>query len=284
MRPNMRREHQYKPLLSAVPEDDLEKDLDSDSPGGFVPSSLKSSSRRYSHSDFVWRVVTVVVVVQSLAIVVLIWTLLARNPTQYCSPVHPQVLYSPAQDVLEYQPKTFTPGLGHGTTIYQGEPSEELDKAWTDLFADIGVSKIPKSEARLLPNKTLPIPGDEENYAVALAVFHQLHCLNIVRKGLWREHYTDLEAGNIAGIPEKDWPDHLSHCLDDLRQSLMCSADISLVVWQWVESANRATPRMDVVHSCRNFDTIVDWAKAHPWDRDFDLTVHVEDDIEIPVF
>ena len=40
-----------------------------------------------------------------------------------------------------------------------------------------GLSKIPKDQARLLPNKTLAIPGDEENYAVGLAVFHQLHCL-----------------------------------------------------------------------------------------------------------
>ena len=29
---------------------------------------------------------------------------------------------------------------------------------------DFGISKIPKSQAQRLPNKTLPIPGDEGNY------------------------------------------------------------------------------------------------------------------------
>ena len=42
---------------------------------------------------------------------------------------------------------------------------------------EFGLSQIPKAQARLLPNKTLPIPGDEEHYAVGLEVFHQLHCL-----------------------------------------------------------------------------------------------------------
>jgi hypothetical protein len=28
-----------------------------------------------------------------------------------------------------------------------------------------------------LPNRTAPIPGDEDHYIVGLDVFHQLHCL-----------------------------------------------------------------------------------------------------------
>lgn len=79
-------------------------------------------------------------------------------------------------------------------TIYQGDPSPEVDKAWTDLYNSkhvallhnaaahrdnlaIGVSRISKDQARLLPNKTSAIPGDEDGYIVGLEVFHQLHCL-----------------------------------------------------------------------------------------------------------
>lgn len=84
-------------------------------------------------------------------------------------------------------------GLGHHKPIYQQPPSKEVDQAWLDmyngkgsisyicsqlmLFVAHGLSQIPKSQARLLPNKTLPIPADPDNYAVGLAVFHQLHCL-----------------------------------------------------------------------------------------------------------
>lgn len=272
----MRGSQQYKPLLSDVPEDDLEKELNNGSNEDFGRSS--SPPPRSSRTDLAYRII---IIVQSLAIVALIWTLISRNGRK---DVYPQILYSPAQDVLEYQPKRFAFGVGTDTTIYQGEPSEELDKAWAALYDDFGLSRIPKWQARLLPNKTLPIPGDEENYAVSLSVFHQLHCLNTIRKGLWPEHYTDPVAGTIAGVAHADWPEHLSHCIDGIRQSLMCSADVSLIVWQWAEAAHQASPRMDVVHSCRNFDKIADWAKERTWDRDFDLKVHVEDDIEIPVF
>lgn len=40
---------------------------------------------------------------------------------------------------------------------------------------------------------------------------------------------------------------------------------------------------MNVMHSCRNFDKIVDWAKAHQRNGHFDEDVHIVDDIEIPL-
>jgi len=273
----MGRDQQYKALLSESPDDDVEKeltvdDLESD-------DALPAAARR-SRSELIYGII---IAVQTIIIIALAWALIARNAKKDYNPVFPQVLYSPAQDAVEYQPKRFAFGVGHDKTIYQGEPSPELDQAWHDLYDEFGLSRIPKDQARLLPNKTLPIPGDEDHYAVSLSVFHQLHCLNTVRKGLSPEYYTDPVAGTLAGVKLEDWPEHLSHCLDGIRQSLMCSADISLVVWQWIESQETASPRMDVIHSCRNYDKIADWAKAHKWQREFDLTVHVEDDIEIPI-
>ncbi|THH30884.1 hypothetical protein EUX98_g3329 [Antrodiella citrinella] len=121
-------------------------------------------------------------------------------------------------------------GFSRHKTIYQGEPSDEVDKAWEDLYNSFGLSQIPKAQARLLPNKTLPILGDEENYAVGLAVFHQLHCLNSLRKGLNPEYYRDPVTGAISNIAQEDWPEHASHCVDNIRQSLMCASDISVAM------------------------------------------------------
>ena len=41
-------------------------------------------------------------------------------------------LEAPAQDALEYQIRKFNNGINN--TIYQGIPSPEVDKAWTDLY------------------------------------------------------------------------------------------------------------------------------------------------------
>ena len=93
-------------------------------------------------------------------------------------------------------PVKFSMGVGKQTTVYQGDPSEAVDQAWEALYngeltptsrevkrgsiggrQDYGVTKIPKSQAVHLPNKTLPMPGEEDHYVVGLSVFHQLHCL-----------------------------------------------------------------------------------------------------------
>ena len=84
-----------------------------------------------------------------------------------------------------------------------------------------------------------------------------------------RRNYRDPRApwqilGNVK---------HLNHCLNTLRQSLMCHSDISVDVWQWFEHTDDMPDPFDeltsasfastnVAHTCRNFDKIRDWARA----------------------
>lgn len=49
----------------------------------------------------------------------------------------------------------------------------------------------------------------------------------------------------------------------------------SPIVWQWNDEENRAFISMDVVHSCRNYDMIVDWAKTRRMTARFDYSVRV---------
>ncbi|KAJ3552560.1 hypothetical protein NM688_g4090 [Phlebia brevispora] len=191
-----------------------------------------------------------------LFFVLLAWTW-SRRGTQTC-----QLLYSPAQEAVRYKVVQWIEEV-RTTTIYRGEPSEEVDQAWEDLYNDFGISQIPEWQADLLPNPTLPFPDDPKNYIIQLSVFHQMHCLNIIRKALRPEHYIDPITGDLGIIKQDMLRMHLNHCVDSLRQHLMCAGDISPVVWQWNDQDDRAHINMDVLHTCRDFDMIVDWAKAH---------------------
>ena len=42
----------------------------------------------------------------------------------------------------------------------------------------------------------------------------------------------------------------------------MCSADTSVVVWQWSDAYNQVIERTDVLHSCKNFTKIQDWVRS----------------------
>ena len=56
---------------------------------------------------------------------------------------------------------------------------------------------------------------------------------------------------------------HLNHCVDAIRQSLMCNPDITPLVWQWSDEAQRQIPRANVLHTCRDFSHIQSWARNH---------------------
>ncbi|THG94911.1 hypothetical protein EW026_g6644 [Hermanssonia centrifuga] len=175
-------------------------------------------------------------------------------------------LYSPAQEAVTYKLTQFILGPldGPPKTLFGADPSSEVDEAWVNLYNEFGISQIPEAQAKLLVNKMLPIPGDPGNYVVALSVFHELHCLNVIRKALHPDDYVDPVTGDIGNIVKADLPYHLNHCIDTIRQALMCAVDITPHVWHWDEERQKALPAFDdVAHVCRDYDKIVDWAKAH---------------------
>jgi hypothetical protein len=68
--------------------------------------------------------------------------------------------------------------------------------------SSVGISIISAQEAAQLKIPTLPIPGTDQ-YLIELDVFHQIHCLNMIRKVFHPERYGNKfhalmdEEGNV---------------------------------------------------------------------------------------
>jgi hypothetical protein len=82
--------------------------------------------------------------------------------------------------------------------------------------------------------------------------------------------------------------EHLDHCIHSIRQSLECHADISTIVWgkaqnddgEWYNAAFA-----DTTHTCRNIDSIRDWARERTIHGKFEHDVVLpDDDIRIPTY
>ncbi|KAK8094990.1 hypothetical protein PG997_001675 [Apiospora hydei] len=171
-------------------------------------------------------------------------------------------------DLIQYKNIVFTGGFGHERSPYQG-PRRPRGMPNGMTF---GISRIPMDKASQLVNKTVPIPGEPGQYVIQLNVFHQLHCLNMLRKRLYSK--TDYPPDHeLMGI------EHLEHCYDALRQSLMCSADITPLPWRWVEQMQEAKEVAQVAHTCRDFDVIREWAKRNAVDH-FDRKTYVPDPLQ----
>ena len=52
----------------------------------------------------------------------------------------------------------------------------------------------------------------------------------------------------------------LAHCIDSIRLSLECHADISLVPQRWADGWLEPWPVVQSQHVCRNYDKIQQWA------------------------
>ncbi|KAF5312401.1 hypothetical protein D9619_003706 [Psilocybe cf. subviscida] len=258
----------YKPLNDGEKAHVSEK--------SFSPRLSKTRTR--VHFAGLW----VFIITQAVVISLLLRKL---NQQAEATGVH---LYTPAEDVIQYEVKTFNFGIGDDLSPFQQPPSDELDEMWQDLYS-FGVHRIPKHQAELLPNKTSAIPGDKDGYYIAeLEIFHQLHCLsstndntpqNMVRQALYPDYYPDMRLGE----PQAD--EHIGHCIDAIRQGLMCSADTSTIVWQWDEKQQKNTFRGGVAHTCRNFDLIRDWARDRIITEKYVQEIHMPDDgIQIPTY
>jgi len=185
----------------------------------------------------------------------------------------PNEIYSPAQSAVEYQTVVFSGGLRGDKSKFQGS-SSDVDAQWDELYNQVLISQITAESAAKLPNATTPFTNDTSHYIVELDVFHQLHCLNMLRKLSYPDIYKiDLISGSEEAA---DNIYHMEHCYEQLRQSLQCSSDISTIYWEWSEKKQKMFGNVRTTHTCKNFEKIRDWAVEHKAQTDLDFFKHVK--------
>jgi len=194
---------------------------------------------------------------------------------------------------VEYQTVVFTGGLRGDKSKYQGS-GNEVDAEWDELYngglrscthrvdemlistpvSEVLISQITPESASKLPNATTPFTNDTSHYIVELDVFHQLHCLNMLRKLTYPDVYPiDLTSGSEEAA---DNIYHMEHCLEQLRQSLQCSADISTIYWEWDEIKMKMFGNVRTTHTCKNFEKIRNWAVENKAQTELDFFQHVK--------
>ncbi|KAH8805226.1 hypothetical protein F5884DRAFT_859835 [Xylogone sp. PMI_703] len=148
-------------------------------------------------------------------------------------------------------------------SIYRGQPNPDLDAAWEEI-SDSGVFSVTEEEmARIgkLSNSSVMLPPEAGgNYMASMEAVHQMHCLNLLRKFSYREYYAD-KSEHFAH-PGK-FRIHLDHCIEMLRQVIMCNADLHIITYNWVDQVDYAWPNFNLNKQCRDFNAVMGWIHAH---------------------
>ena len=75
--------------------------------------------------------------------------------------------------------------------------------------------------------------------------------------------YPEVYFPNLTAAQQHDNLMHNHHCLELLRQSLQCSADVSIITMHWGHKQPLPLGNFDAPHTCRNWDKIDEWAGRH---------------------
>ncbi|CAJ2509895.1 Uu.00g057950.m01.CDS01 [Anthostomella pinea] len=171
--------------------------------------------------------------------------------------------WSPAASAVKYETQHFDlPAVAEGPFMGKGD---DVDAKW-DYISDIGDTMISREEMLNLglnPDISLAItdPEGKPGYRVAVEVFHQLHCLNLLRQNLYKDYYAPM--GGDTAAPHHDLEGHLDHCIEALRQFVMCQGDVGVFSFNYPFGDGDPWPDYSTPHTCRNFESIRQWAVDH---------------------
>ena len=96
-------------------------------------------------------------------------------------------------------------------------------------------------------------------YPVIASGTHAIHCMHYI----WQDHYISLlphVRATQQQIPEM-YERHYEHCIDYVRQYLMCKFDTTVIPLNWVRTHQNPTPNGNTIHKCVNWDRLQDWLK-----------------------
>ncbi|KAK4498488.1 hypothetical protein PRZ48_011146 [Zasmidium cellare] len=138
-------------------------------------------------------------------------------------------------------------------------------------------------------------PGahNQSGYAVDMEAMHQLHCLNLLRKGQYFNHEYYSSAENLHNRPswafrdpERNIRGHINHCIDALRERIMCAADDEVLPYWWRDGEGMTISDFAVTRQCKNFEAVRSFAEKHQlpdWGMEYKLETppdaHVVSDI-----
>ncbi|KAI8627285.1 hypothetical protein F5Y19DRAFT_442345 [Xylariaceae sp. FL1651] len=171
-----------------------------------------------------------------------------------------QSLSLPSRAGLQWERRKFPTNIVDNP--FTGSPREEVDAAWHDLLQNDNI-RVPKDYLDKRNLSSIYTKDGREGIA-SLSVFHSLHCLKKVKRMLFKEYYHSDKSVEAMAREEK----HVDHCVEYIRESLMCQPDLSMVTFRWINNTAQHEDKAAFyptnfdadMHTCANWQHLDNWA------------------------
>ncbi|KAK1245972.1 hypothetical protein MKX07_005041 [Trichoderma sp. CBMAI-0711] len=206
-----------------------------------------------------WRTPAVLAITVHICLMCMLFVIVSSVKRNYANSdysIRNHLPESPAREAVVLEKVV----LDHGIAVdnrFKGEPRPEQDKAWESLllYQNLAISR----DALDVPG-AVSLNDGTDRVLFSLDVFHNLHCLNYIRQFMFRDDYYK------KSFPESERDsqyDHAGHCVDVIRQSLICEGDISISTYDWKMDHLLPWPNFRVAHECVNWNHLMSWASRH---------------------
>ncbi|PPJ50523.1 hypothetical protein CBER1_05508 [Cercospora berteroae] len=161
--------------------------------------------------------------------------------------------YSPANEAISYEYRNMT----GNEKIMVGDPTPAWEDAMHSLLEGTLI-RVSQEELDILDGDSVPLK--DGGFATGLGVAHNIHCVKKIKQFMYFDYfYPDVEAGSGH---YKYLQHHADHCLNFLRQSVMCHMDTSLYTLVWAPGEDGK----DVIkHRAPAEQKCVSWDKMQEW-------------------
>ena len=85
-------------------------------------------------------------------------------------------------------------------------------------------------------------------------------CQNYVRMYSYMDYYEKIDYDMVAESLEERRT-HKDHCVEVLRQRLMCNPDLNIYSYHWVSRHQKVWGNLFTSHRCVNWDHFHGWAQ-----------------------
>ncbi|KAI0413809.1 hypothetical protein F5X98DRAFT_390409 [Xylaria grammica] len=181
--------------------------------------------------------------------------------------------WSPIREFVQYEVRDRDTHGHQKVQKYAGRPTEEKDKAWDHLikreplatiWPQIGINAVSAAyfnatlqdlerAGESLDNVTELTGG---GYLASIGVFHELHCVRQLRFYIYKERYYP----NLSDSDTRYLQIHLDHCIETLREAVMCNGNTALISFYW-DNPNSSQPaaQSNARSKCALWDSIERW-------------------------
>ncbi|KAI1457008.1 hypothetical protein F4805DRAFT_203833 [Annulohypoxylon moriforme] len=235
------------------------------------PNHYASALSRRQGRDRTWCIVSVLNTILFGGAVVLYFVTWAKY-TGHNECLKATSMYSPVLDEVDMPlTNTLLNGslwLGENPPIWRSIPnSKEVEEIWENfehvkpiaLTGEqiVAMGKDPATVAKF--NDDYWGLGDDA-YVGALDLFHQVHCLNVLRHEAFR--YWNREGERVPKWNDIHWI-HIQHCVGMMMEHTLCNADAGFLTYNWMEHEKYPFPDMSVQKQCRDWHRLVEYRDAH---------------------